>query len=393
MRVTKALTPCPSPNGRGEFLKIFDSPAVMHVPLNDLKRQYLAMADELDAAARAVMAGGWYVMGREHNAFETEFAAYCGRRHAVAVGNGTDALEIALRAAGCQEGDEVLMVANAGGYAAAACLLVGAVPVFADIDAETLTLSPDSLAEAVGPRVKAAVITHLYGKLADMAGVRAALAGRDIVIIEDCAQAHGAMRDGRRAGAFGDLATFSFYPTKNLGAIGDGGAIVTDSDELAQKARLLRQYGWTEKYRAEMPFGRNSRLDELQAAVLRRKLPRLDAWNQRRREIVARYRDAAGNGALTIVHRPGPDYVAHLCVARHPDRQHVIRHFQQHGVETAIHYPIPDHLQPALDRRPWRAVPLPNTEAAVNEIFTLPSFAELTDDEVEHVSTAIRSLS
>jgi dTDP-3-amino-2,3,6-trideoxy-4-keto-D-glucose/dTDP-3-amino-3,4,6-trideoxy-alpha-D-glucose/dTDP-2,6-dideoxy-D-kanosamine transaminase len=365
----------------------------MRVPLNDTKRQYLAMADEIDATVRATMAGGWYVMGEEHNRFEAEFAAYCHRPFAVAVGNGTDALEIALRTIGCRAGDEVVAVANAGGYATTAIVLVGATPVFVDVDASSLTMSPDSVAEALSARTKAVVVTHLYGKMADVAGVQQAVAGRQIAVIEDCAQAHGAVWETRRAGSLGDLGAFSFYPTKNLGAMGDGGAIVTERPEYAERARMLRQYGWSEKYQAVLAEGRNSRLDELHAAILRKKLPYLDGWNQRRREIVARYRDAAAGSPLRFVHHPASDYVAHLCVALHPDRDGLKQRLEERGIGAAVHYPIPDHRQESLRGRCWRAVDLPTTERVVREILTFPCFAEMTDSEIDYVCRAIRELS
>jgi dTDP-4-amino-4,6-dideoxygalactose transaminase len=365
----------------------------VHVPLNNTKRQYLAMTDEIDAAVRATMASGWYIMGDEHNYFEEEFAAYCQRSFAVAVGNGTDALEIALRVVGCGPGDEVITAANAGGYSTTACLLVGATPVFADVDAESLTLSPDSVAEALGPRTKAIVATHLYGKMADVDGIRRVASERAIALIEDCAQAHGASVGGRRAGSLGNLGVFSFYPTKNLGTMGDGGAIVTQNPEYAQTARLLRQYGWSEKYRSVIPGGRNSRLDELHAAILRKKLPYLDGWNERRRAIVARYREAASGTDLLFCHRPDTDYVAHLCVARHPQRDRVKKYLEERGVGIGVHYPIPDHRQESLRGRMWRSVGLPVTERAAGEILTVPCFAEMTDGEIDYVCEVLRELS
>jgi dTDP-4-amino-4,6-dideoxygalactose transaminase len=286
----------------------------------------------------------------------------------------------------------VVTAANAGGYASLAALAIGAVPVLADIRAADLTLDPQAALALVGPRTKAVVATHLYGQLAELAGLAAGLGGAGIALIEDCAQAHGAQRDGRGAGGFGLAATFSFYPSKNLGATGDGGAIVCDDDELAQRLRALRQYGWEERYRAVTPGGRNSRLDELQAAVLRVKLPRLAAWNEARRNIVARYRHAAEGTPLRLVHRPGPDYVAHLCVARHPERDAFRRRLAELGIASAIHYPFADHQQPAIAARALRPRPLPVSEAAVSEILTLPCFPEMSAEEVEAVAAAIRDL-
>ena len=362
----------------------------MRVPLSDPKRQYLSLADKIDAVVQSVMSGGWYIFGREHDAFEREFAAYCQRQHTVAVANGTDALEIALRALGCGRGDEVITVANAGGYTTMACVQLGVMPVYVDIEPTTLTMSPASVVQALSPRTKAVVVTHLYGMMADLAGICQAIDGRGIHIVEDCAQAHGAMRQGRRAGSFGDLAAFSFYPTKNLGAMGDGGAIVTEDGEIASRLRKLRQYGWEEKYKSVVPGGRNSRMDELQAAILRQKLPCLDRWNQQRRDIVARYHEATRETRLQLVHAAHSDFVAHLCIARHPDRDALRCRLEEKGVSTAIHYPILDHHQPSIQGMPWRAMELPATNSAQAEILTLPCFPEMTESEINYVCDMIR---
>jgi dTDP-4-amino-4,6-dideoxygalactose transaminase len=361
----------------------------MRVPFNDLKRQYLVMAGEIHEALQRVASSGWYIMGPEHDAFEREFAAYCGRPHAIAVGNGTDALELALRCAECGPGDEVITAANAGGYTTTAAVLVGATPVYADVDPATLTLSPESVACALSNRTKAVVITHLFGQLGDVEGIRNVIGSKPILLIEDCAQAHGAMANGIRAGAFGDLGTFSFYPTKNLGALGDGGAIVCARDDFAERLRALRQYGWQGRYNAVTPGGRNSRMDEMQAAVLRVKLPHLDEGNEVRRSIVARYRAAAENTRLHIIHTPTPSYVGHLCVALHEDRDALRERLAGYGVDTAIHYPYLDPRQPAMEKAAWRAVNLPVSENAVGRIVSLPCFPELTGTEVDQVCAAI----
>jgi aminotransferase EvaB len=360
------------------------------VPFNDLKRQYVALADAIDSVLHQVASSGWYVMGPEHDSFEREFARYCGRRHAIAVANGTDALELALRCLDCGPGDEVITVANAGGYATTAIILVGATPVFVDIDRSSLTMSPRSLADAVGERTKAVVVTHLFGQMADVTGIRNVLAGRSVFLIEDCAQAHGAVLDGRRAGSLGDVAAFSFYPTKNLGALGDGGAVITDNDELAARLRSLRQYGWAERYDARMPRGRNSRMDELQAAILRVKLPRLDHWNERRRAIVLQYRKACQGTPLEVVHAVAPSYVAHLCVALHPQRDQFRERLRRRGIDTAVHYPRLDPAQSALKGLAWRAVKLDTSEAVVTRIMSLPCFPELTPEEVAYVCESLK---
>lgn len=353
------------------------------IPLNDLKRHTTPLAGELAAAIGRVIDSGWFVLGPEVEAFEREFAAYCGTAHCVGVANGTDALELALRALDCGPGDEVLCTANAGMYAVTAIVAVGARPVFVDIDPVTLTMDPASLRERRTRRAKAVVATHLYGRLARIEAL--AEAAGPLPLVEDCAQAHGANRNGVRAGAFGRLACFSFFPTKNLGALGDGGAVVTGDPRLAAELVKLRQYGWSTKYQADRAGGRNSRLDEIQAAVLRIKLRLLDGWNSRRREIISRYRAALSDGAMPVT---GEDDVGHLAVARVAQRDRVRAMLAEAGIDTAIHYPIPDYRQPALAHLgPWDA--LPETERASVEILTLPCFPELTEGEVDRVAAAL----
>jgi aminotransferase EvaB len=244
------------------------------------------------AAVRRVLDRHWYVLGDEVKAFERDFAAYCGVAHCISLANGTDALELALRALGIGPGDPVVLAGNAGYYGATAVALVGARPCFVDIDARTLTLSPQALQQALaqGLRPKAVLVTHLYGQLADIEALSTLCSQNGIALVEDCAQAHGARRGGQLAGSWGDIACFSFYPTKNLGALGDGGAVATGREDLAQRVRALRQYGWSQKYHNTLALGRNSRLDEIQAAVLNDKLPLLDAANQARQALAARYK-------------------------------------------------------------------------------------------------------
>jgi dTDP-3-amino-2,3,6-trideoxy-4-keto-D-glucose/dTDP-3-amino-3,4,6-trideoxy-alpha-D-glucose/dTDP-2,6-dideoxy-D-kanosamine transaminase len=358
------------------------------VPFNDLKRQTTFLTDELQAAVTNVVNSGWYVMGPEHENFELEFADYCGTAHAIGVGNGTDALELALLALDCGPGDEVITVANAGGYTTTACVSVGATPVYVDIDPESLTMSTESLATALSDKTKAVVVTHLYGQLADIDEILATLSARNIPVIEDCAQAHGATRNGKRAGSFGTLGTFSFYPTKNLGALGDGGAIATSDSKLANRLRELHQYGWTSRYQATTPRGRNSRLDEIQAAVLRIKLRHLDVWNTRRRDIAKRYAEVSG---VSIIGAQDESFVAHLCIARHDDRDTIMEKLHAQGVDTAIHFPTLDCHQPAMKNQSWRAMPLNESENTVNTIFSLPCFPELADKEVDYVCKALEN--
>src|SRR4051812_2573166 len=287
------------------------------VPLNDLRRGYLELESELRTAVDAVLSSGWYVMGPEHDAFEREFAAAVAAAHCIGVGNGTDALELALLSVGCVPGDEVVTAANASMYTATAALKVGLVPRFADVDPDSLLLTAATVEPALTERTRAVVVTHLYGRMAQVAPLRDLCRSRGIALVEDCAQAAGAVNAEGPAGSLADAAAFSFFPTKNLGALGDGGAVVTNDDERAALVRRLRQYGWSSKYTVSGPRGRNSRLDELQAAVLRVKLPHLDGWNARRREVVARYAEVLGRGPRRMVHGSAtgsPSYVGHLAV-------------------------------------------------------------------------------
>jgi aminotransferase EvaB len=357
------------------------------VPFNETAREYRALQSELEAAVLGVLRGGHYVHGREHAAFEQDLADLLGVPHALGVGNGTDALEVALRAVGTTAGSQVVTAGNAGGYAAAAARAIGAQVVVADVDPCTLLLDPRSAAAACADRTAAVVVTHLYGRAADVTALRAVLPS-GVAIVEDCAQAIGAETPDGRCGSLGDIGTFSFYPTKNLGALGDGGALSTSSAELADAVRSLRQYGWSERYQADRPGGRNSRLDEVQAAALRVKLPHLGAWNARRRQIVGAYAAAAEGTGLTLP-PPAPGDVGHLAVGRHPEREELGRRLRELGIATAVHYPVPDHLQAGLEARPG-PTGAAEAERSCAEVISLPCFAYLTDTEVEQVCDAIR---
>lgn len=344
----------------------------------------------MEAAIAAVLDSGRYVLGPAVADFEARFAQYCGVAHGVGVGSGSDALELALRALDVGRGSSVVTVANAGGYATSAIRACGGEPVYVDIDPDTLLVDCSALSAALARRPAALVVTHLYGQLAPITRIVAECAARGVPVIEDCAQAHGAARGGRRAGSFGRIGCFSFYPTKNLGALGDGGALVTDDPELAQRLRALRQYGWTHKYVNERAHGRNSRLDELQAAVLRVKLVQLDDDNQRRREIVRGYDARIRNAELwPLLGRGGGDDVGHLYVVRCVRREALRAHLGRHGIDSDVHYPNPDHWQPA-----WRmSLPpsLPATEAAAAEVLSLPCHPALTDEELARVIDAVNS--
>lgn len=346
------------------------------IPINDLSRQ-LASLPELRTAIERVLASGRFVLGAECSAFEREFADYCGVVDCVGVANGTDALELLFRALGLA-GKRVATVANAGGYTSTALALTGAFPVFVDVEPETQLMSLAALRAVMSSgSVDAIVVTHLFGLLADMEEIGRFSRRFDIPVIEDCAQANGARSNGKCAGSFGIAGGFSFYPTKNLGAVGDGGAITTSSAGLADRLQSLRQYGWTSKYRAEIAGGRNSRLDELQAAVLRAKLPHLDRWNERRREIATRYSERITNPRISCPPVYGPEYVAHLYVVRCKDRESLRSHFLRAGIGSDVHYPIPDHRQP----KAAETVMLPVTERLAEQVLSLPCFPELTDDE------------
>lgn len=360
----------------------------MVILINDLKRHNSSLETELENATIRVIRSGWYILGTEVESFEREFASYCGVGSCVTVANGTDALELALRALGVGAGDEVITVANAGMYSTTAILAVGAQPIFADIDPNSLTLSVTSFENAITKNTKAVIATHLYGQMADMQGLLAAAHKSRIVVIEDCAQAHGAKLAGKRAGSWGDLACFSFYPTKNLGALGDGGAVVTSNDQLADRLKQLRQYGWKSKYCSIIAGGRNSRLDEIQAAILRAKLPRLDDWNKRRREIAKAYATGIQN---PNIHHPSSfneSYVAHLYVLRTDKRDSLRLHLKKNGIASDIHYPLLDYQQPFLEAH-YPKIHLPHTKAAAAKIMTLPCFPEMTEAEVRQVIDAV----
>ena len=365
------------------------------VPLNDLRRGFLGQQHELRTAVDEVLTSGWYVLGPQHDAFEREFAEHLGAAHCIGVANGTDALELAMLGAGCEPGDEIVTAANAGMYASAAAMKAGLVPRFADVDEQSLLLTAATVEPALTDRTRAVVVTHLYGRMAEVGPLLDLCRSRGIALIEDCAQSAGAVGTDGAAGSLADIASFSFFPTKNLGALGDGGAVVTGNGEWADRVRRLRQYGWSAKYTATEPRGRNSRLDELQAAVLRVRLPHLAGWNARRREVVARYADALGGSASRrMVHGDAAGstaYVGHLAVMITPDRDADRAAFDAAGIRTDVHYPVPDHRQPVLVDR-CGDVRLPVTERAATEILTLPCFAELTDAEIERVCDVLAKL-
>lgn len=360
------------------------------IPLASPLAQLRAHRAAVDAALARVLDSGNYVLGGEVDAFEREFSAYCGATHGVGVGSGTDALVLALKTLGIGAGDEVITVSHTALATAAAVLASGATPVLVDIEA-SYTLDPVRLAAAIGPRTKAVIAVHLYGQPADLDAIASITRKRGLRLIEDCAQAAGARYRGRRVGGLADIGCFSFYPTKNLGAVGDGGMVVTSDPTLAQRLRRLRQYGWDEQRRTEEP-GLNSRLDPLQAAILRVKLPSLDTDNARRRTIAGMYARGLVGLPLTVpIPRRDTEHAYHLYVIATDDRDGLTEHLAAEGVGAAIHYPVPVHRHGGYGQR--SIVPndgLPDTERAVGRIVSLPMYPELSDDDVTKVIAAVR---
>lgn len=366
----------------------------MAVPFNDLKRRYSHRRAEILADIGGLLDGGLLVGGEPVSRFERDFAAWCGCAHAVGVANGTDALEFALRSVGVGAGDEVICVANAGGYASVACQTIGARPVYVDVAPETLQLDVALIGEALAPATKAIIVTHLYGWMNDVAAIRRELArlGRsDVLIVEDCAQAHGASRDGARAGSLGDVAAFSFYPTKNMGALGDAGCVTCSDPDRAAHLAQLRQYGWATKYRVTRAGGRNSRLDPIQALGLHRELALVDDGNVRRRAVWRRYRDGLPAG-WGLIGTDAPDFVGHLAILVAPNeaaRGRMQQALQQRGIGTDIHYPVLDCDQPGWQGLGRVAGPLDASRTAVGRILSLPCFPELDEAELAQVTEAL----
>jgi dTDP-4-amino-4,6-dideoxygalactose transaminase len=360
---------------------------------------YRALKAEIDAAVARVLSSGWYILGSELRAFEAEFAAWLGVSSVIGCGNGTDAIALALRGLGVGPGCSVVTVSHTAVATVAAIEMTGATPVLVDIDPVHYTMDPDALRRVLEqppaglPKIRAVVVVHLYGQTADLERIVPLCREHGVAVIEDCAQAHGARLYGKRVGTFGDAATFSFYPTKNLGAFGDGGAVAVPDPGLAQRIAALRQYGWHRHYISD-EVGVNSRLDEVQAAILRVKLGYLDRQNARREQIAAAYTAALEGGSLRPPQqRADADHVYHLYVTRSHDRDRAQAMLKEQGIGTGIHYPAPVHLQPAYAGR----VALgpggcPETEVAAREILSLPLYPELTDTEVETVCGALKSL-
>jgi dTDP-4-amino-4,6-dideoxygalactose transaminase len=375
------------------------APASARILQSDIGAGYRARRAEIDAAVARTLASGWYILGAEVEAFEREFAAWLGVPHAVGVANGTDALALALRALGIGPGCSVVTVSHTAVATVAAIEMVGATPILVDIDPRSYCMDPDDLAATLArwrdggdgiPPIRAVIPVHIYGQPADMARILTLARSAGIRVVEDCSQAHGATISGKRVGSFGDVAAFSLYPTKNLGALGDGGVVATADPELRARIAALRQYGWRERYVSAEP-GVNSRLDELQAAILRVRLRDLDAQNARRAAIAARYDAALAGAAATPPWRaPGIGHVFHQYVLRCPARDAMRADLGRQGIDTAIHYPVPVHLQPAYaGRLPLGPSGCAASAAAAHEILSLPMFPELSTQQIDRICAAL----
>lgn len=368
----------------------------MDVPFADLPQQYRDLRPDIDAAVARVMSRGNFILGEEVERFEREFAAFIGAAHAVGVGSGTDALHLSLRAAGVGRGDEVITVANTFMATLESITMTGASPVLVDCQPDTLLIDPDAVAAAVTPRTRAILPVHLYGQPADMDGL-APLAEQGLAVVEDAAHAHGAvLRGGRPCGTLGVAAGFSFYPSKNLGAFGDGGAITTNDPDLAERIRKLRNLGGLSRYDYEVR-GFNSRLDTIQAAVLSVKLARLGRWNEKRQAAVARYRASLADlddVVLPVEAAWTERHAWHLFVVRLPnhDRDRVLHALNTRGIEAGVHYALPLHLAPSCDHLGLTRGSFPNAERACAEVLSLPVFPEITSDQVDYVAHTLRDV-
>jgi dTDP-4-amino-4,6-dideoxygalactose transaminase len=360
------------------------------IDFNSLRPVYASLAGEIQEAIQRVLNRGWYVLGPEVEAFEEAFAKYHGVDHAVSVASGTDAIELALRAAGIGPGDDVITVAHTAVATVCAVERAGATPVLIDVCPLTHTMDPQAAEAAITPRTKAILPVHLYGHPADMGSLIALADKYHLLLVEDCAQAHGARWGNRLAGTMGRLGAFSFYPTKNMGAFGDGGAVVTNDSQLAEHLRRLRNYGQTTRYH-HAHRGINSRLDEIQAAILRVKLAHLDRHNEQRRQLAGLYHQLLTGVSLPLERsgQPQVHHVYHLYVIRHPKRDWLRERLQTRGISTLIHYPIPIHRQPAYENLGYRAGSLPVTERLAAEVLSLPLYIGLPEADLRTVAQAV----
>lgn len=355
----------------------------------DPSAQFFSYQAEIEDAVLRVLRSSRYILGPEVSALEQEFAAYIGTTHAVGVANGTDALELGLRALDLRPGDEVITVSHTAVATVSAIESAGAVPVLVDVEPDFYTLDPAQLSEVLSPRTRAVIAVHLYGQAAHLDEIGAFCKQHNLVLIEDCSQAHGAKWHGKRLGSIGRIGCFSCYPTKNLGAIGDAGLITTNDEKIAHKIRILREYGWQERYISHIS-GRNSRLDELQAAILRIKLKYLDGDNQKRRNFAAHYTSLLGDSLRIPEIRHGTEHVFHLYVLRTTHRKELMDHLKCQEILTGIHYPVPVHLQTAYRGRVRTAASMEVTEQLSQEVLSLPLYPELGLDSVSRVAETLK---
>ena len=362
------------------------------VPFLDLKAQYRSIKPEIDAAIQKVLDSTQFVLGDEVAAFEREFAEYGGAKHGIAVNSGTSALHLAMLAAGIGPGDEVITVPNTFVATVAAVRYAGARAVYVDIDPARFTMDPARVEAAIGPRTKAILPVHLYGQPADMDPILEIARRRGLLVVEDAAQAHGARYQGRPVGSLGDLACFSFYPGKNLGAYGEGGIVLTSNDEYAKKIRMLRDWGQERKYQ-HLLAGYNYRMEGMQGAILRVKLRHLERWTEARRAHAARYAALLADCGVGIPgEAPGARHVWHVYAVRTRVRDPIMKALGEQGIQTGIHYPIPVHLQPAYADPAYARGSFPHAERAADEVTSLPMFPELTEEQLQLVAGALRRL-
>ena len=359
--------------------------------INDLSVRLTQNHDLITQTIGSVLSSGWIILGPKVTQFESEFASYIGAQHCVSLANGTDAIELGLKALGVNPKSKVATVANAGMYTTTALLAIGAQPVFMDVDSNTKNTNLQHVKHAVANGANAVVITHLYGLATpDIQEIAAFCQANSIPLLEDCAQAHGAKINGKTVGSFGDAASFSFYPTKNLGALGDGGAVVTNNAEIANTVKQLRQYGWSVKYHVDLAGARNSRLDEIQAALLSLFLPSLDSNNEKRRQIAKAYKEGITNPLVNLPVLGQENDVVHLYIVRSTNRDALKSHLKDLNIASDVHYPIPDHQQKILSPQ-FGHVQLPVTQQLATEVLTLPCYPEMTQEQIEMVIAGVNS--
>ena len=358
------------------------------IPFSELKTQYHYLRQDLQQAFDEVFDSSWFVLGKNVEQFEREFASYCEAKHGIGVGSGTEAIHLALIACDVQPGDEVITVANTAVPTISAISFAQAIPVFVDIDPGSYTMNPDQIEQKITSKTKVILPVHLYGQSADMEPILAIARKYNLRVVEDACQAHGAEYQNKKVGALGDLGCFSFYPSKNLGAYGDGGMVLANDDELADKVWMLRNYGQRKRYYHDIK-GFNSRLDELQAAFLRKKLIHLDNWNERRRRIANIYDENLTNAVVKPIEQAFAYHIYHLYVIRCQQREDLQKFLAENGIQTLVHYPVPVHLQQAYQDLHIKAGNLPITEHYASEILSLPMYPELNDDNVMFVASKI----